>query len=105
MIDLDRTFQALANPTRRAIIVQLTSGATPVNDLAMAQDMSLPGLLDQLQVLEECGLIKIVKTGRVNICHLNSDTMTAAQDWLGAQHQNWRDNLDQFAKSMMEDLA
>ncbi|MGL4263037.1 MAG: ArsR/SmtB family transcription factor [Afipia sp.] len=93
---LNDTFHALADPTRRAVLAKLTSGPATVSDLAQPFSMALPTFLQHLKVLEECGLVKSKKVGRVRTCQLKPKPLEEAQDWLGAQRTLWTKRLDQL---------
>ncbi|HAP47164.1 MAG TPA: transcriptional regulator, partial [Afipia sp.] len=81
---LNDTFHALADPTRRAVLAKLTSGPATVSDLAQPFSMALPTFLQHLKVLEECGLVRSKKVGRVRTCQLKPRPLEEAQDWLRA---------------------
>lgn len=93
---LDRVFQALADPTRRAVLRRLGGGAAAVSELAAPFDMALPSFLQHLQVLEGCGLVRTKKAGRVRTVRLVPEPMRAAESWLGAQRARWESRLDQL---------
>ncbi len=93
---LNDTFHALADPTRRAVLAKLTSGPATVSDLAEPFSMALPTFLQHLKVLEECGLVRSKKVGRVRTCHLKPKQLAAAEDWIGAQRTLWTKRLDQL---------
>lgn len=93
---LNDTFHALADPTRRAVLAALGSGPATVSDLAQPFDMALPTFLQHLKVLEECGLVRSKKVGRVRTCQIRPKALTEAEDWLGAQRNLWTRRLDQF---------
>lgn len=80
---LDRVFHALADPTRRAMIERLGTGAATVSELAQPLAMSLAAVVQHLQVLEDSGLVRTQKTGRVRTCQLDRDGLGAAQRWIG----------------------
>jgi DNA-binding transcriptional ArsR family regulator len=84
--DLDMTFGALADPTRRAILAALSSGQASVTELARPHNMSLPAVIKHLQVLERAGLILQTKTGRVRQCRLAVEPLKQASDWLHSCH-------------------
>lgn len=92
---LDDTFRALADPTRRAVLATLTAGPATVSDLAQPFDMALPTFLQHLKVLEECGLVRSKKVGRVRTCQLKPKPLADAEDWIGAQRSLWTRRLDQ----------
>jgi len=93
---LNDTFHALADPTRRAVLASLSSGPATVGDLARPFDMALPTFLQHLKVLEECGLVRSKKVGRVRTCQLKPKPLTEAEGWIGAQRTLWTRRLDQL---------
>lgn len=94
---LDSVFHALADPTRRAVIGRLLQGASPVKQLSAPFDMGLPAFLKHLTVLENSGLIRSEKRGRVRTCHLNAARLAAAEDWLFEQRAIWQGRTDRLA--------
>ena len=94
--DLSRIFQALADPTRRAMLARLASGPVPVTALAAPTGLALPTVLRHLAVLEAAALIATVKTGRVRLCHARSDALDDADDWLQAQRRLWLGRTDRM---------
>ena len=99
---VDRVFRALADPTRRAVIERLSSGPAPVTDLAAPFDMALPSFMQHLDVLEECGLVKTRKVGRVRRCQLAPAPLKRAERWLTTQRALWERRLDQLDTYLME---
>lgn len=100
---LDKTFHALANPTRRAVIGRLGRGPATVSELADPFDMALPSFLQHMRVLEETGLVQSRKSGRVRTYSVRSKQLKRAADWLVKQQQIWEQRLDQldtFVKGM-----
>jgi DNA-binding transcriptional ArsR family regulator len=91
---LDATFQALADPTRRAILAALTRGQTPVSVLATPYRMSLPAVMKHLHVLERAGLVKQRKKGRVRHCRLAAQPLKQAEAWLSKYRMFWENQLD-----------
>jgi DNA-binding transcriptional ArsR family regulator len=91
---LDRVFQALADPTRRDIVERLTRGPASVSALAEPLAMSLPAVMQHLQVLEACGLVRSEKVGRVRTCQVEPPALRAAEDWLALQRTAWETRLD-----------
>jgi DNA-binding transcriptional ArsR family regulator len=95
---LDRTFAALADPTRRAMLARLGSRETlSVSELAQPLAMSLPAVMKHLDVLSDAGLIAREKTGRVVACRLTAAPMEQAMEWLTRYQRFWSDNLDRLA--------
>ncbi len=94
--DLDNVFQALADPTRRAVLARLTEGPATVSDLAKPFEMALPSFLQHLKVLEESGLVTSKKEGRVRTCEAQLKTLTEAEEWIAHQRAVWEGRLDRL---------
>lgn len=99
---LDRTFQALADPTRRAVVERLGRGPATVSDLAEPFSMALPSFLQHLNVLEASGLITSRKHGRVRTCELSRQTLAAMEDWLIRQRVMWEERLDRLDETLLD---
>ena len=95
---LDRTFGALADPTRRRILAQLAKGEDCVTNLARPHAMSLAAVSKHLMVLEKAGLVKRRRDGRVHSLALEAKPMQEAQEWLDRYRKFWEVNLDRFEK-------
>jgi len=95
---LDRTFGALADPTRRRILAQLAQGGECVTDLARPHAMSLAAVSKHLIVLEKAGLVRRRRQGRVHSLTLEAKPMREAQAWIDRYRKFWEGNLDQFEK-------
>ncbi|MCA9600707.1 MAG: metalloregulator ArsR/SmtB family transcription factor [Polyangiales bacterium] len=93
---LNQVFQALADPTRRAVIERLGSGSAAVSELAAPFDMALPSFLQHLRVLEASGLVRSAKAGRVRTYELSTRPLEAVGTWLEAQRSHWERRLDGF---------
>lgn len=95
---LDRTFAALAHPTRRAILTRLaTKGSASVSDLAEPFDVSLMAVSKHLKVMGEAGLIRREKDGRVRRCSFDPGSIEIASDWIEAHRNYWTQQLDSLA--------
>ncbi len=90
---LDRTFAALSDPARRAIVDRLAQGPATVSELAKPLPMSLPAVLLHLKVLEDCGLVKSQKAGRVRTCRIAPEMLSQAELWVSERRQMWERNL------------
>jgi DNA-binding transcriptional ArsR family regulator len=102
---LDRVFQALADPTRRAVLERLGRGPAPVSALAEPFDMALPSFMQHLRVLEESGLVRSRKKGRVRTCRLAPQPLRRAEGWIAGQRALWErrfDQLDGYLQRMQE---
>ncbi len=95
---LDGVFRALADPTRRAVIEQLTQGPASVTELAEPHAMSLPGFLKHLRVLEDAGLVLRVKEGRTVCCELAPGALEDAAVWLARHEEFWAARLDALGR-------
>jgi DNA-binding transcriptional ArsR family regulator len=95
-IVLNRVFAALADPTRRAVIARLCSGPAPVSELAEPFDMALPSFTQHLNVLEDCGLVKSAKTGRVRTYEIAPRALETAEQWMVDQRSMWQARLNQL---------
>ncbi|HEY4199759.1 MAG TPA: metalloregulator ArsR/SmtB family transcription factor [Devosiaceae bacterium] len=97
---LDGIFQALADPTRRAVLGKLGQGPASISDLARPFDMALPSFMKHIHFLENTGLISTQKHGRVRTCALEKQRFAVAEAWLSDQRSIWEgrtDRLEQFA--------
>jgi DNA-binding transcriptional ArsR family regulator len=94
---LDLLFQALADPTRRSLVERLCRGPASVSELAQPLPMTLPAVVQHLQVLEACGLVRSEKVGRVRTCHIETGALRTAEQWLNARRTLWERRLDQLA--------
>jgi DNA-binding transcriptional ArsR family regulator len=101
---LDRTFAALADPTRRALLARLDeeNGLT-VSELARPFPVSLPAIMKHLDVLSDAGLIQRTKTGRTVACQLSPAPMEQAMNWLARYERYWTEQLDRLAAFLEED--
>ena len=103
---LDQMFQALSDPTRRAVFSRLMQGPAPVSELAQPFAMALPTLMGHLAKLEKGGLIVTEKQGRSRICRAEPAAMAPARDWIEDQRALWQgrlDRLEDFLETMTED--
>src|SRR6201990_1262537 len=101
---LDRTFVALADPTRRALLARLQArDGISVSELAKPFAMSLPAIMKHLDVLSDAGLVAREKTGRVVACRLTARPMEQAMEWLNRYARFWSENLDRLAAFVEED--
>jgi len=96
-LDLDAIFQALAHPTRRALIEQVAGEPKSVGELAAPHDVSLAAVSKHLHVLEDAGLIEVEEDGRVRRCHLDAAPLSAAFGWLTQYRVFWEDRFDALA--------
>ena len=95
---LDRAFQALSDPTRRAIVERLSRAPASVSELAEPLPMSLPAVVQHLQVLEASGLVRSEKVGRVRTCRIEPKALSAAETWINQRRQLWERRLDRLGE-------
>jgi DNA-binding transcriptional ArsR family regulator len=93
---LDRVFQALADPTRRVMVERLSRGPASVSELAEPFEMSLPSIVQHLQVLEASGLIHSEKVGRVRTCQIGAKALGNAERWISERRATWERRLDRL---------
>ena len=100
---LDGIFQALADPTRRAVIGRLGRGPASVGELAAPFDMALPSFMKHIHMLEESGLIRTSKIGRVRTCEVNRPQLAAIDNWLNEQRTIWEGRTDRLEQFVTQD--
>src|SRR5580693_3668011 len=101
-VDLDRTFQALADQSRRTMVERLTLGPASVSQLAEPLAMSLAAVLQHVQVLESCGLVTTEKVGRTRTCRIEPAAMNAVEQWITDRRRGWEDRLDRLGDILNE---
>ena len=104
--DLSLIFQALSDPTRRAMLARIGLGAVPVSELARPTGLALPTVMRHLSVLEAADLISTEKTGRTRMCHTRPETLAATADWLAEQRAIWEartDRLEDYVAKLMKE--
>jgi DNA-binding transcriptional ArsR family regulator len=101
-VSLDQVFHALGDPTRRAVIERLARGPASVSELAAPFAMSLPAVVQHLQVLEAAGLVHTEKVGRVRTCRVEPEALRAAEGWLAGQRTTWETRLDRLGDLLAE---
>jgi len=99
---IDDVFRALSDPTRRRVVERLSRSAASVSELAEPFAMALPSFVQHLRVLEECGLVRSQKEGRVRTYRLAARRLRVAEDWLSRQRSLWERRLDQLDAYLME---
>jgi DNA-binding transcriptional ArsR family regulator len=102
---LDQAFQALADPTRRAMVARLARGPASVSDLARPLPMSLAAVMQHLAVLEGAGLVRSEKVGRVRTCRIAPEALRGAEQWIEAQRLEWQRRLDRLEGYLEEMTA
>ena len=99
---LDLVFHALADPSRRTIVDRLSRGPASVSELAAPLEMTLSAVVQHLQVLEDSGLVKSEKLGRVRTCRVNSAALQTAEQWITARRTGWERRLDRLGDYLAE---
>jgi DNA-binding transcriptional ArsR family regulator len=106
--DLSLIFQALSDPTRRAMLARLGQGAVPVSELARPTGLALPTVMRHLAVLEGAELIATEKTGRTRMCRARPETLAATEGWLADQRALWEartDRLEDYVMQLMKEKS
>jgi DNA-binding transcriptional ArsR family regulator len=93
---LDRTFSALSDPTRRDILDRLTRGPATISELAQPFNITLPGLMKHVRILEEAHLVVTEKQGRTRQCRLGSEHLDDAAQWMETYRRRWEARLDRL---------
>ena len=94
--ELNGIFQALADPTRRAVLTRLSKGPASVSELAMPFEMALPSFLKHIRLLEHSGWIQTRKQGRVRICSIEQEPFATVEAWLSEQRELWEGRTDRL---------
>ena len=100
---LDLMYAALSDGSRRTMVDRLSRGPATVKQLAEPLTMSLPAVLQHLRVLEESGLVRSEKVGRVRTCRLQPAALRAAEQWIADRRAGWMANLDRLEQLLQED--
>ena len=104
-LDLDLVFQALADPSRRDMVARLSRGPASVSELARPFDMTLPAVLQHLQVLEASGLVRSEKMGRVRTCRIEPKVLSRAEAWFAGRRASWERRFDRLGELLAEEDA
>ncbi len=99
---LSTVFSALADPTRRAILAQLSKGESSVTDLAKPFNMSLPGISKHLKVLEHAGLITRGRDAQWRPCRLQAAPLKEISDWVDEYRRFWEESFDRLDDYLQE---
>jgi len=102
MQNLDPLFNALADPTRRAILARLAQGEANVGTLAEPFEISAPAISRHLRVLEQAALISNERRGKQRVCRLNRETLAHAQEWLDFSRRFWSGSFDRLESHLMK---
>jgi len=101
-VQIDRVFHALGDPTRRAMIEQLSEGPVSVSRLAKPLAITLAAVVQHLQVLEKSGLVRTEKTGRIRTCRIESKGFSVAERWIVDRRSLWEARFDRLGKLLEE---
>ncbi len=99
---VDRVFHALGDPTRRAIVQRLSAGPVSVTHLAAPLAITLAAVVQHLQVLEESGLVRTEKIGRVRTCRIEPAGFSVAEEWIQDRRTAWESALDRLGDFLAE---
>jgi DNA-binding transcriptional ArsR family regulator len=101
-VDLDRVFQALADPGRRSMVERLSAGPASVSELAQPLAMSLAAVLQHVQVLETSGLVRSQKVGRTRTCSINPAVLSSAEQWISQRRALTERRLDRLGEYLKQ---
>jgi DNA-binding transcriptional ArsR family regulator len=99
---INRVFHALADPSRRVIVERLSHGPASVSELARPLPMSLPSVVQHLQVLETSGLVRSEKVGRVRTCQIEPAALGPVEQWISARRSTWERRFDRLGEYLAE---
>jgi DNA-binding transcriptional ArsR family regulator len=99
---LDRVFHALADPARRHMVERLTRGPASVSELGRPLTLTLPAVVQHLQVLEASGLVRSEKIGRVRTCRIEPAALRTAEQWLAERRTTWERRFDRLGNILAE---
>jgi len=99
---IDRVFQALGDPTRRAIVEKLSEGPITVSRLAAPLDITLAAVVQHLQILEKSGLVHTEKVGRVRTCRIEPKGLSVAEKWIEDRRSLWEKRFDRLGDLLCE---
>jgi DNA-binding transcriptional ArsR family regulator len=99
---LDQVFQALSDPSRMAMVERLSQEPASVCELAEPFPISLPGVMQHLQVLEASGVVRSEKVGRVRTCRIEPATLRPAELWIIERRVSWEQRLDRLGEYLAE---
>jgi DNA-binding transcriptional ArsR family regulator len=99
---VDLVFQALSDPSRRAMVDRLSTGPASVSELARPLSISLPAVVQHLHVLEASGLVCSEKIGRVRTCRVQPAALTSAEQWIAERRRSWEHSLDRLGDFLKE---
>lgn len=99
---LDLVFQALSDPTRRLIVERLARGPASVSELAQPLPMSLPAVVQHLQVLADSGLVRSEKIGRVRTCRIEPKALAGVERWIDERRTAWERRLDRLGEYLAQ---
>jgi DNA-binding transcriptional ArsR family regulator len=99
---VEKVFRALSDPTRRRVLQRLNRGPASLSELAAPFKMALPSFYQHMKLLEESGLVRSSKSGRVRTYMAAPEPLKAAEDWLATQRKIWERRLDQFDEYVLK---
>jgi DNA-binding transcriptional ArsR family regulator len=95
---IEQVFHAFGDPTRRKLVEQLSQGPASVSDLAKPLGITLAAVVQHLQVLERCGVVRTHKVGRVRTCHIEPAGLDVAAEWIAERRALWERRLDRLGE-------
>jgi len=102
---IDRVFHALGDPTRRQIVERLSRGPVSVSALAQPLEITLAAVVQHLQILEQSGIVRTEKVGRVRSCHIRSEGLKVAERWIAERRTVWERRFDRLGELLGPEAA
>ena len=102
-VDVNRIFQALGDATRRRMIERLSEGPVSVSELARPLGVSLAAVVQHLQLLEECSLVRSEKVGRTRLCRMESAGLRAVEKWVTERRATWERKFDRLGDLLADE--
>ncbi|MDO9486120.1 MAG: metalloregulator ArsR/SmtB family transcription factor [Actinomycetota bacterium] len=105
-LELDRVLHALADPTRRSMVERISAAtALSATGLAEPMDISLAAVVQHLKILEECGVIRTEKIGRIRSCRLQPEALSLVASWMHERRRLWELKFDRLGELLADDPA
>ena len=103
IVDVNRVFHALSDATRRQMIERLSEGPVSASDLAKPLGVSLAAVVQHLQLLEECSLVRSEKIGRTRLCRMESAGLRAVEKWISDRREQWERKFDRLCDLLADE--
>lgn len=102
---IDGVFAALADPTRRSIVSRLCRGPASVSEIAAPLQMTLAAVVQHIQILERCAVIRTHKQGRTRTCRIEPATLASVEEWFKDRRRMWESQFDRLGEVLLQEKA